>query len=201
MIFCMLDTETTGLDAKRHEIIQVAAILCNKQLVEIGRTAFKIKPQFIERASPKALEVNGYSPTTWKTGFSSHKIAFIKLNDFFKHFVDDDKQLIMIGQNVKFDYEFLKEGYNNAGIVFPFSEETLDLIMVAKIWSAAKNVKLKKYSLGYLAEFTKQHNNNPHDAESDAEVSLDVLRWFVEDLKKVSKNDRKRFCKYTSIKI
>lgn len=201
MIFCVLDTETTGLQVGTHEVIQVAAILCDTQLEEIDRVSFKIRPRNIEKASKKALEINGYHPRTWNPDFFSHKKALQYLNTFLEKSNPHGARIVMAGQNIKFDYGFLKAEYELSGIVFPFSVDMLDLIQIAKMWSSVTNTKLKKYSLKYLAEFTDQINTNPHDAEADAEVTLDIIRWFVNDFKKVSKNDKKRFRKYSSIKI
>jgi len=201
VIFCVLDTETTGLDPIFHEVIQVAAILCDGQLNELDRISFKLRPKFIERASEKALEVNGYHPRTWKPDFFSHRKALNHLNKFLNAGTKDGSSLIMVGQNVKFDYEFMKALYDREDQFFPFAPETLDLIMVAKMWSAANDKVLKRFSLKHLAEFTNQVNTKPHDAEADAEVTLDILRWFVDDLKKGTRNDKRRFSKYSSIKI
>lgn len=201
MILCVLDTETTGLSPDKHEIIQVAAIFCDEGLNELDRVSFKIRPQFIERASRKALEITGYHPRTWKPKFYTHKRAFEYLNRYVQKHEKCGDSVVIVGQNVKFDYKFLQAGYSSAGVLFPFSSTMLDLMDIAKIWSSAKNVRLKKLSLKYLAEFTNQINTNPHDAEADAEVTLDVLRWFINDLKKGNKNVRNRVRKLSKIKI
>jgi len=199
MIFCILDTETTGLKPGYHEVIQVAALICDKNLKEIDRVSFKINPQKIERASKKALEINKYNPKTWSPDFFT-KVKYLKyLNRFISKYASDE--IIMAGQNIKFDYKFLKAEYEQCDVPFPFSTITLDLMDVAKLWSSFRNTRLKKYSLDYLVKFTNQVNDNPHDAEADAEVTLDVLKWFVKDLKKGTKHERKRINKRTALKV
>lgn len=201
MILCVLDTETTGLSPEKHEVIQVAGIFCDDRLNELERVSFRIRPQFIERADKRALEINGYDPRTWKPKFFSHKKAYEFLSNRVKKYELEGEDVVFTGQNVMFDYRFLQSGFTSAGVKFPFTSTTLDLMDIAKMWSAEKNIRLKKLSLKYLAEFTQQVNTNPHDAEADAEVTLDVLRWFINDLKKENKNVRKRVRKLSQIKV
>lgn len=201
MIICVLDTETTGLKPEYHEVIQTAAILCDSDLNEISRFSFKVKPERIERASKKALEVNGYHPRTWKPTYSSTKEALKALNGFIKRHSGYNEDVVLAGQNIKFDYDFLYNAYMDQGVLFPFSSVMLDLIYVAKFWSKINKNPLRRYNLKTLAEFTGQTNTNPHDAEADTEVTLDILRWFIIDLRKAGQNDRKCFNKKSSIKV
>ena len=50
-----VDVETTGLDETRHEIIEIAVIRGSQTYHR------KVQPQHIETASPRALEINGFS--------------------------------------------------------------------------------------------------------------------------------------------
>ena len=201
MIFCVLDTETTGLKPDYHEVIQVAALICDGDLKEIDRLSFKIQPQYLERASQKALEITGFHPRTWRPRFYNRKKAMECLNKFLDKYAEEECKIVMGGQNTQFDYNFLKNEYERVGVVFPFSPVLLDLMDVAKVWSKVKKVKLKRYSLKYLAKFTNQVNMNPHDAEADAEVTLDILKWFIKDLKRGTKHERKCVRKHTTLKI
>jgi DNA polymerase III epsilon subunit-like protein len=66
MKIAMIDLETTGLDPKFHEIIEIGCVVFDSDTFEILDTLdIKAKPQHIERAHPKALEVNGYTEDAW----------------------------------------------------------------------------------------------------------------------------------------
>lgn len=200
MYFCVVDTETTGLDPKIQEVIEVAAIICDKNLDLVAKTSFRIKPQRLETAAKRALEINGYDPKTWNPDFLTHVEAYEYLNRFVKKHTGEEK-VILFGQNIQFDKDFLLAGYADAGLECALDIPTADLMDMAKVWSKVKGVRLERYSLKYLAKFTGIVNENPHAAEADAVATLEILKWFVSDFKKESKHVKRIASKKSQIKI
>lgn len=76
-MFIVLDTETTGLYSNRHEMISFAGIKLDANLNEIDRLHIRIKPQNIQNADPKALEVNGYTHNDWRDAADPKEAAYI----------------------------------------------------------------------------------------------------------------------------
>ena len=64
MKYIVIDTETTGLDPKRHELLSLGAIVMIDGIVT-ERIEVKIKPRNIDQADQEALRVNGYTPYRW----------------------------------------------------------------------------------------------------------------------------------------
>ena len=64
MKLAFLDTETTGLDRYKNEIIELALIIIEdgERTVE---QSWKLKPRRIETASDYALQLNGYDKEVW----------------------------------------------------------------------------------------------------------------------------------------
>src|SRR6478609_11686186 len=60
------DTETTGLDPVLNEVLSIGIQVCDAATFEVvAEREWYIRPECIETASEKALEVNGYTPEKW----------------------------------------------------------------------------------------------------------------------------------------
>ena len=93
-----IDIETTGLSASEHEVIEFAIIKKVDGKIVL-RTEFKIKPDHIERAHPKALEINGYTPEKWEGALSQEEGA--------RRMVEALEGCICAGHNIGFDIGFI----------------------------------------------------------------------------------------------
>jgi DNA polymerase III epsilon subunit-like protein len=101
-----LDTETTGLDLKRHQIIQLGIIQYeykdNGDLRLLEKFQYNIKPSNINAASPEALKINGYTEEQWIDA-EPFIVCFPLLDYVFK------SSDALIGQNLIFDLRFIKK--------------------------------------------------------------------------------------------
>jgi DNA polymerase III epsilon subunit-like protein len=102
MKLLFLDTETTGLSADRHEIIEYAAILYENDQ-EVLRVEQKVKPLHISTAHARALQINGYSPEKWIEATTQEQAAK-ELSELLN--IED---VIMVGHNPRFDLRFIKK--------------------------------------------------------------------------------------------
>lgn len=109
MIITAIDTETTGLDYRQHEMLQFAAVRFflddSKDDLEINiidKIELKIKPKNIELASHYALKVNGYSANDWRGSFPIEKHLDVMIN-----FMSDCD--FLLGQNLIFDLRFIQK--------------------------------------------------------------------------------------------
>lgn len=180
MILSVIDTETTGLDLLDHEIIEIAIVQARvdpKRITRLKRWSAKIKPRFIERASPIALKINGYSEEKWRDSMSQeHAIADIK-----SYIPTSD---LLIGQNLIFDIRFINKMFNDNGeklLLFPPYHDTK---MMAE--QLIFDGKLKRSSLDYLCEFYKIRDyGRPHTALADADRTLDVYKKLLKETEAV----------------
>jgi len=110
-----LDTETTGLEPLEHEIIEIAFVLeeVPENPNEVGKIIrtweSKIRPHHLRAASPRALEVNGYTAEAWAGA------------PFFADVADEIVDILsraacLIGHNPKFDTGFLAAAFRREGM-------------------------------------------------------------------------------------
>lgn len=129
-----IDTETTGLDPKIHELLEVAVIIeavsPDGSGVEIERWATKVAPEHIESASAKALEVNGYTPEAW-----AGAPAFAEIASRLAAYLASGA--VIAGHNVKFDVGFIEAAFAAVGVGVRIPYHQLDTVTLAYVaWNA-----------------------------------------------------------------
>ena len=170
MLVTVLDTETTGLDTKIHEIIQFAAVrflLKDDATVSIlDKVDLKIKPKNLAAASPQALKVNGFSPEAWDGSLpiSCHLgvIAdFVSNSDF------------LLGQNLIFDLRFISKAFLEEDAKLPQFPHYADTKHMAS--GLVKEGKLKSASMDKLVEhYNIKFSGRAHTALTDCHRTLNV---------------------------
>jgi DNA polymerase III epsilon subunit-like protein len=171
MKYVVIDTETTGLDPKTHEMLSIGAIVMIDNVIT-ETIQIKIRAD-ISKADPEALRVNGYSDRRWKYAVSSFR-AFCQIRDFFYKHQDG----ILVGHNVQFDIKFVRalsyrwQSDDNGMILIPYPYmDTMDLAR-----SALVPYGLKSVSLDNICEFLGWERRDAHSALSDCEDCIKLLR-------------------------
>ncbi len=172
----LIDLEATGLDASRHEIIQIAAILLDKKtLKEKEVFSSYIKPLEWVNRDLEAMKVNGIAPSQLKDAPDLKKV----LGDFNRLF--NPKTVILSYYGGPLDMDFLRAAYKKAGIKWQFDYHYLNLWGVFYSFLGAKNLLTNKkkfagFSLEDLMKRFKIKSKNRHDALEDCRIEAEVLR-------------------------
>ena len=151
-----VDIETTGLSPKKHEIIEFAALKHYPEDDTVEFLELKIKPEHIESASPKALEINGYTERAWENA--------VPMDQAITQIVSFLKGSVIIGHNLRFDTDFIKvaaKRHNAARIPF-FTIDTLELCR-----EHLADMGLRKFSLTSVCNFLGISNQGAHTALAD----------------------------------
>lgn len=177
MNITVLDTETTGLDHNKQEVIQVAAISyvigSDGEAYVKKKFEAKLLPQHIETAEAKALEINKYNPEKWKAEAKPRAVVL----HFLKKMLEEAD--LLLGQNLIFDLRFLHSTYKKFGTEPPEFPPYIDTKQLAQ------NVKNRKEitstSMDYLCEhYNIEFTGNAHDALTDCERTMSVFNLFQE---------------------
>jgi len=173
----IVDTELTGLEADRHEIIQLAAVLLDrKTLKEKAFFNTYIRPVKWSGRDPEAMKVNGLALGQLKT---APKLG-LAIKQFAKKF---NPNKVMLTAYVGWvDKRFLLAAFKKSKIKWEFDYHYLD------IWSLAYVILAKRGQLKRQAEFTGFNletllekfkiklTGSHHDALFDCRAEAEILR-------------------------
>jgi DNA polymerase III epsilon subunit-like protein len=151
-----VDTETTGLDSKKHTVIEICVDLCTPypHLNTIKRleTKIQLSDYDLSMAEPKALEINGYTREKWKDA----RTDFADLWNEVKLMMHD---AVPVGHFVDFDL---------------FDRNKLDTKVFAIMFGHLH--RTYKYNLKTAHELTKMPPRAAHTAGGDVDMCKDLYR-------------------------
>ncbi|MFA5933673.1 MAG: 3'-5' exonuclease [Candidatus Paceibacterota bacterium] len=169
-----LDTETTGLNPDKHELIEIGCVIVEQdwtgddkkptfEIVE--EIEIKIKPEHIEDADPVALRVNHYDPVDWVFAYT--------LPEAMKILSEKTKGAIMVGHNICFDNGFIEHAFRISGVDNTMHYHKLDTISIA-FAKLHNHEDIDKFSLHALGEYFNIENKHAHSALSDARATFEL---------------------------
>lgn len=167
---CFVDIETTGLDPRTHEIIELGVVLARikDDVLEVtGQLDLKIHPTHIETADPVALRVNGYTEADWLFGVS--------IEDALKTFAEKTAGAIFVAHNATFDYGFIETNLKRYNIENKMHYHKLDTISIA-FGILHTNDDVGRLSLRALCEKYGIENKAAHSAFADAYATYEVFK-------------------------
>lgn len=170
-----IDVETTGLDADKHELIEVGCVLARQVSQEgkgpsievLDEFEYKIIPEHLETADPESLAINGYTAEKWANA--------IPLAEAMGKFSERVRGASFVAHNAFFDYEFIDHAFKKTGTRNFMHYHRLDTISIAfaKLYDVPE---VEKFSLRFLCEYFGITNKNAHTALSDARATFEVYK-------------------------
>lgn len=168
----IIDLETTGLNPKVHEIIEVGMVIVEQPALNIIETyEAKVKPLNIKTATPEALAINGYNEEEWRNA--------LEIKEVLNQIVNKTQGCIICNHNVSFDWSFLLEGFDKYGITHKFDYHMFDI--ASMIWLKLSATDLPKLNLNGTAQYLGiAPEPTTHRALNGAMVAYKVLRKLKE---------------------
>lgn len=155
--FVILDLETSGIDPKRNDIIEFAAIRYENGK-EVGRYEDLIT---IDYDLPEIITaITGITDEDIKEGGKPKGEVIEKVNEIIK-------DAYVVGHNIQFDYSFLKENGTDLNIL-----GLIDTIPLAQILIP----QAASYSLESLTDDLDISHEKKHRAMGDVEATLALFR-------------------------
>ena len=153
--YVVLDIETTGLNPKENEIIELSALRVeNDRIVEEFSTL--VKPS--GTISPYITHLTGISQSMTENAPD--------IKTAIKRFADFCSDSIIMGHNVKFDIGFISTNLHRHHNL-PFANDYVDTLRLARIYLPS----LPNKKLGTIASFFKFDTSGMHRGLKDCVVT------------------------------
>ena len=185
MTFLYIDVETTGLDPKTSSIIQLSGILS----VDGVETEFnyKMKPYKGETIPEEITKITGIT--------NEDALNFARQEDVFKefkslldmHIGERKTRAYLVGYNVRFDDEFLRDWFTFNGAPFGWGYYVwfpyIDVMDIAAFKAIGFRQKFRNFKLVTVYEyFTGKPLEGAHDALIDIRATKELFEILAKDL-------------------
>ena len=164
----IFDTETTGLNPREDDIIQIAAVRVRKGAI-VGKP-FNI---ILETDKELPATVGGHENPMLKVYRTSKRHSRV---EGLRLFMDYCKGKTLVGHNVEYDYQILKHNLQRSCpeislvTVCPRYFDTLKYIRLVR-------PRLRQYKLVHLIEVLHLEGENSHRADDDILATLSLLNF------------------------
>lgn len=179
----IIDTETTGLDPVKNEVIEVSMYRMNDDI----QKTWCVKPVNLDSIEKEALQVNNHKledilhkTEEGKIRYKEASVVIPQIENWIMEDCYSPGERVFVGQNCNFDYQMLKSLWdrNNSEKTFPFGTRPLliDTIQVELFLNLCKNEKNKFYNLSSLVEKYGVKKDKAHSADGDVRMTVDLLK-------------------------
>lgn len=171
-----LDTETTGLNKEKCDIIQLSGIIVIDD-EEKERFDFYCQPINFENIEPASFEKTKMTLEKLKE-LPSPQETYIKFKELLDKYInkyDKEDKFFIAGHNVQFDIDFLKLFFEKMGDKFfgsYFQYKPIDLMAFCTILHTAGLINLSSWKLENIANYLCiEYDNNLHNAKTDIDLT------------------------------
>lgn len=196
------DTETTGLDPVKNDVIEV----CFWRMGDEESRTWRFKPLNPESIDDRALKVNGHlrEDILGLTAFGRETYLDPRevLPEIEAWIMEDGcsaTERVFVGQNPDFDYEFLFNLWKKCDYFeeFPFgfwrngNENvgfTLDTIQIARFIDLLLGKKRRFYNLGSLVKSFGIKKAQAHRADGDVQMTKELFEKMMKGFADAAKN-------------
>jgi DNA polymerase III epsilon subunit family exonuclease len=170
--FVVFDLETTGLDANKHEIIEIAAIKFIRGVTPYQTLQGLVKPS--RHLPKKIVELTGITDDMLEKDGSP-------VHEAIEEFAKFSGNLRLVSFNADFDMAFLHQATSRCGLPKFGNPVSCALKMARRAWP-----KRKSYRLVDLSKDAEIDEGKAHRALEDARRTLLIYAAAVAELKSIA---------------
>ncbi|MBO5137487.1 MAG: 3'-5' exonuclease [Spirochaetaceae bacterium] len=165
-VFCAIDTETTGINSNKDRIIEIGAILFDKNGI---KNCFN---ELINPNCPIPLAASAVNHITDKM-----VVHCPYIDQILPKFIDFAKDSILVAHNACFDLKFINSELERCNLA-SLKNKTADTLQLSKkIFPEIKSHKLQS-----LADFFEIEVKQAHRAFDDARVCMEIFLRCINDI-------------------
>lgn len=197
MPYLIFDLEMTGSEHDYHDIIQIGAVLADDKWNKISEFESLVYPDNPENISKYSEEIHGISLYELEDAPSSYEA----LEDFEKWLrknlrknnSENLHEIVLCGQSVINDINFLKSKYSTLNLPWPFSSKLIDLLTISfifyKIFDKNGINRPKSMSLKSVAQmFKMERDSDIHNALEDANITYFCFKEYMKLAEQIKLN-------------
>lgn len=177
----VFDTETTGLDTQKDDIIQIAAIkISNGEVKEIfevyiNTTKDITESEKIHHISKEKLDKDG----------TSHSKGLMDFLNFC------GRDAVLVAHNIAYDYDILFHNVDKycKESLKDYCSEKFDTITIARLLYPS----LSSYKLKDLIHFLKVEGENSHNALDDVKATVSLIKRLNDKFSYTTRSEQKDF--------
>lgn len=168
-----VDLETTGLDERVHEIIEIGLVLVNQNTLEIiEEWEQRVKPKFSERSDEINRKINGFNEAEWAS--APH------LEEVIAGLASKLSQKELWSWNIQFEWRFLKAAFEQCGMELTEvlgDYHGFDVVPLAKEELRRINFAIPRFSLNNITKaFGLDTEPYPHRALNGAHAAFALYK-------------------------
>jgi DNA polymerase-3 subunit epsilon len=188
MPYLIFDLEMTGSESDYHDIIQIGAVLVDDHWNKVSEFESLVYPDNSETFSKYSEEIHGISLYELEDAPSAYDVfedfeSWMRKN-LRRNQNENMFDVILCGQSVINDINFLKFKYSELNLPWPFSSKLIDLLTISfifyKIFDQNGIDRPKSMSLKSVSKMFKiEREGNNHNALEDAKITYACLKEYI----------------------
>ena len=162
-----LDFEFTGLDPRKHEIIEVAALLVTQPDFKVVNSYYtKVLPSHIDTADLRSLAVANYSESTWTDA--------IPLRTMLEELAAMAPNAILAGWSVQNEWDFLNAALESENLPYFQTHRLIEVYTLAFV-KLYQNQKIIHLNLPAAARTLGVYLDQ-HKPDSDIRATYEIFK-------------------------